>query len=317
MDLEMVLNELSFQPPALDVQTAKFWMSELVSTVLTATKVGVKRVLRTHSEFHATVLAPDYPLLRWRNDNSVDRELRRYFNTITTKSPFLVDLEGSETETESLLSEFRCEEEQVYGLGVAYLLEALALSVRSDSRWDTDRIKLVSMQLEDDQHFNSTLVEVIHASRVEHVQTHSNWILERLKLGIRHGTDLWNRRDELFPHLIFCESVKDQIYNLGADNPVLQQVRKRLFELETYCRDWQQGAFNKDNLPCKANPESEATLKQYSREHTFLCPDGKERLFSWHVYFTPGAGRIFFNPQAETKNFIIGHIGPKLPNVKF
>lgn len=35
------------------------------------------------------------------------------------------------------------------------------------------------------------------------------------------------------------------------------------------------------------------------------------------VYFTPGAGRIFFFPQAETRKFIIGHIGSKLPNVSY
>ena len=37
MDLEMVLNELSLLTPAGDIQTARQWMSELISTLRQAT----------------------------------------------------------------------------------------------------------------------------------------------------------------------------------------------------------------------------------------------------------------------------------------
>ena len=50
---------------------------------------------------------------------------------------------------------------------------------------------------------------------------------------------------------------------------------------------------------------------------TFLCPDGEERLFSWHVRYTPGAGRIHFLPLGPREGCLIGYIGHKLPTVKY
>jgi len=44
---------------------------------------------------------------------------------------------------------------------------------------------------------------------------------------------------------------------------------------------------------------------------TFLCPDGKERSFDFHLRFTPGAGRIYFYPK-QPGAIIVGYIGEKL-----
>src|SRR6266702_1020412 len=76
MDLEMVLNELSLRPLASDVQVARQRMSNLVSTIAAATKLGVGRVLRTHRDFNSEEIAPGYPVAKWRNDHEVDREAR-------------------------------------------------------------------------------------------------------------------------------------------------------------------------------------------------------------------------------------------------
>src|SRR6266700_2741161 len=76
MDLEMVLNELSLRPLASDVQVARQRMSNIVSTIAAATKLGVGRVLRTHRDFNSEEIAPGYPVAKWRNDHEVDREAR-------------------------------------------------------------------------------------------------------------------------------------------------------------------------------------------------------------------------------------------------
>ena len=59
------------------------------------------------------------------------------------------------------------------------------------------------------------------------------------------------------------------------------------------------------------------TLQQYGAQHTFQCPDGKPRVFSWHVPMTPGAWRLFFYPDGRKRKAFIGHIGSKLPNVSY
>ncbi len=47
-------------------------MSQLINTLRSPNIGCLKRVLRTHKEFHATELAPDYSLAQWRNDPKVD-----------------------------------------------------------------------------------------------------------------------------------------------------------------------------------------------------------------------------------------------------
>ncbi len=94
----MVLNELSLRPLANDVQGARQRMSDLVSTIAAATKLGVGRVLRTHRDFNSEEIAPGYPVAKWRNDHEVDREARSFFRTLTSKAPYLTDIVDPEIE---------------------------------------------------------------------------------------------------------------------------------------------------------------------------------------------------------------------------
>lgn len=94
------------------------------------------------------------------------------------------------------------------------------------------------------------------------------------------------------------------------------QVYKRLLELQRVA-EVMENKFNKE-VSTKATPESGATLERFSIEHTFLLPDGNTQIFSWHTRFTGDyAGRIFFHPVPEKKIIYVGHIGHKLPTVKY
>ncbi|MEA5621294.1 hypothetical protein VB711_26165, partial [Cronbergia sp. UHCC 0137] len=91
------------------------------------------------------------------------------------------------------------------------------------------------------------------------------------------------------------------------------------FELENYCKNWREGAFNLDHLASKATPESDSRLKELKEKLTFECPDGKKRIFSLHLRMTgAGAWRLHFFPQLEicsklgTGKIIIGYIGKKI-----
>src|SRR5712692_4022596 len=309
MELEMVLNDLSLRSPAPDIHIAPQWMSALISTAVAAVQHGVKQIIRTHSGFHATLLAPNYPLVSWLNDNSVDRDTRRYLLT-TTKFPFLVDLHDPNIQDNILLSEFSCDGEPAEGLGIAYLLEALPISVRSEQRWESSRLVLEAKQLQDDGSISTTRITIVHASDSGHLLEHDAWIQERRFTSVRDGSDLWNRRRSLFASVSFCDAVGKQVQGLHIGHPLLRPVIRRLFELENYCKNQQVGPFDPNSLPTRASPESQSTLQQFGRERTFLCPDGQERVFSWHVRLTPGAWRIHFSPGPDVGEIIVGYIGP-------
>lgn len=309
MDLDMVLNELSLRT-ANSVQTAKQWMLDLTETAQIATEHGVNNVLRVHSEFYTAEVATGYSVSDWLYDSSVDLEARLLLNAFITNGPLLDDLQDTQIEDRKLLSDFCHEEKAANGLGFAFLLECLALSLRTEPKWEVSSLVVEATWLEDDNNLNSETVTVVHASRLEHIHEHIAWIQNRLSRGVRDGLDLWNRRSELFPSLSFCETVSKQMQSLG--NPILRQVVKRLFELEGYCKTWTSGSFNPDELPSKATPESETRLQKFRQKLTFKCPDGEKRIFSLHVRMTPGAWRLHFCVELGPGQIIIGYIGPKI-----
>ncbi len=317
MDFDLILNELSLRNPASNEQIAQQRMSELIKTIKAVKAQGVNVSLRTKENFHTTLLAPNYPLRRWLND--ADQVERIFIKTLATKAPFSTDTGNSEIqdiENNSSLSEFRHQGEMAIGLGIAYVLDTIAISLLSEECWDCSRLELEFRCLNQDEELIHELVDIIHVSRSSHVQEHAvliHGIQQRIRQEVSDGVELWNRKEELFPRLEFCEDVSKQMQNLYPGNPMLRQVIKRLFELEDYCKIWTDGAFNSDNVSSKATPESESRLRQFKQELTFKCPDGEKRIFSWHLRMTgAGAWRLHFSEELGPGKIIIGYIGSKI-----
>lgn len=307
----MVLNELSLQTPAPDIPTAKQWMSELIQTLREATSSGVKRLLRTSNEINFIELAPKYPILKWRNEAS--REEKQFFTSLSTKAPFWTDA-SQEIQEQFDLSDVFYQGESARELGFVLLIDGLAVSFQSDSKWDCSCLDLQVSKLDEDGEIVDVVEEVKHASHRNHIQDHVDWIKKRLQVTVIDGQDLWNRRTELFPSLEFCDDVHDQLQNLSIKHPMLQNVAKRLFRLEEYCKCWITSRFSPDDVG-NCSPESQATLQQYPAERTFRCPDKEERLFSWHIKLANG-WRIYFLPIKPGK-VIIGYVGVHLRTVKY
>jgi hypothetical protein len=320
MDLEMVLNELSLRSPANDMQTARRWMGDFVDTVRQATKSGVKRVIRTEYNLRSTMLSYEngYTVGSWLKDNEVDQVVRTFFLGLVTPEPFLKDILDEEIRSNFDLSQFFYLEEEARGLGVAFLCNVLALSIRSDPRWNSSLLELKFVHFDGGGEVIDESVEVTHASHKDHVLEHAEWIKGRINKDIRDGSDLWEHREELFPSLLFCESVGNALEELSFGNSPLWLVEKKLFDLEKFCQQWQEqgGAFDLQKVPLKGSVESEAALKQYRQQHTFRCPDGEYRLFSLHIRIT-GYWRLHYFPVEENQQMIIGYIGEHLPTKKY
>ncbi len=317
MDFDLILNELSLRNPASNEQIAQQRMSELIKMIKAVKAQGVKVNLRTKENFHTIILAPDYPLGRWFND--ADQVERVFIKTLATKAPFSSDTGNSEIqdiENNSSLSEFRHQGEMALGLGIAYVLDTIAVSLLSEECWDCSRIEIEARRLDEDEQIIHEIVEIIHASRSNHVQEHAYKIQNRIRTGVIDGEDVWNRREELFPNLEFCNIVSKQLYNIRAGQLELQPVVKTLFELQNCCKNWNTGAFNVEGYALDESGESEPTLNKYGKERTFSCPDGKARLFERHVKLRFCNWRIHFFAVKPGK-VIIGYVGRHLPTVKY
>ncbi len=318
MDLEMVFNELSARTLAPDISTAQQWMSELISTMREAKSCGLKGI-RTQADFHVMVLAENYPLSRWRNDNEVNREERTFLRTLATKAPLSVDIPNLEIKikAENPDCELSLEDSQAEGFKVAYYLETLAISLKSESLWNSSRIKLELIQIDEQGELVQESLEVLHASQKNHVLEHADWIKNRLQSEMLNGMELWNRRDELFASMQFCNAGNKQLRRLRTGEKKLELVLEVLSILDNCAQNWQAGYFSLEGYPFEESGESEATLNQYWRERTFLCPDGEERLFERHVKLKECNWRIHFFPEVKTKKVIIGYVGIHLPTDKY
>jgi hypothetical protein len=305
--LDIVFNELSLQTPAADISTARQWMSEFIDTIRAVKPApGIKRKLRTRSDFFYSFLAPNYPIVKWLNDPDVDLEARRFLKGLQDKNDlWLQDIADPGIEV-------RYQGKQAIGLDYAFVFNAIALSLISDPEWDCSRLELEVTPVDENEELVTTNESIIHASRSDHAREHADWIEKRTRKEIRNGLDLWQRRGVLFPHLLFCDAVEKQLQSLLTEDPMLWSVEERLSQLENASQTWISGAVDQNTIPCKTSLESESRLKKFSQELTIKCPDEKERLFSWHVRMTPGAWRLHFCTELGPGKIIIGYIGPKI-----
>lgn len=302
MNLEMVFNELSLQTPAADIATARQWMSEFIDTIRAVKPApGIKRKLRTRNDFSHSLLAPNYRVVQWRNDSEVDPETRRFLRSLLDKNdPPLPDIADQGIEV-------RYQGKQAIGLDYAFVFKAMALSLTSDPQWDCSHLELEVTLVDDNEELLTTNENIIHASRSDHAREHA-------RKKIRDGVDLWQSKEVLFPHLVFCDAVEKQLQSILTEDPMLWSIKERLSQLENASKTWISGAFDKNTLPCLTSPESERRLNKFNEELTIKCPgpDEKKRLFSLHVRMTPGAWRLHFSTELGPGKIIIGYIGLKI-----
>ena len=69
--------------------------------------------------------------------------------------------------------------------------DALPVSLNSDTRWNCSRLVLAVTRLEDEELIDEHL-EIVHASRRNHVQEHADWIKNRIQIAVSDGVELWN-----------------------------------------------------------------------------------------------------------------------------
>lgn len=312
MSIDLILNDLSIVPLAADAYEARHRMTAFVSTLRQAIVARVNARLRVPTAFHVMLLAPGYRLAEWRNDAQVDRDERLFLIRLATNAPYLENLIVAADN--ALRYEFEVDAQKAEGCGVAYLLDGLSISFQSHSRWNVSHISVTVRSLDDAGNIEEEVAEIVHASHPEHVLEHQGWIQKRLTESVGTGAEMWERRSQFFPSLIFCDRVEKQVRELEYGTSMLQPVAKVLFDLEAACRMWTQGAFDVMLIPAKVSPESPATLHQFASERTFRCPDGVERVFDWHVKININAWRVhFYFDNAKPSSLIIGYIGKHLP----
>lgn len=307
--MDVFFNELSLKQ-ADHPEIAKEWMMNLMTVYKTAYEKGFKG-LRMPRSIAGELLAPDYTVAHWLNDRTVDQVVRLLFRS-QANYPFSEDILSQKSSEGNRLLEFSHDKRTAKGLGLAFLFGSLAMSLNNDTKWDRTSIQIHASYFSDEDDLTESEEAVRHCSKADHLEILGQWIETLMKPSIPNGKILWLKRGAFFPNLFFCRAIKDQISYFHENHPEFIQIKKRLFELEAYCREWNTEIFDHGKISSKTTPEHDTRLEKFKDQLTILCPDGKKRLFSWHLRFTPGAGRIYIYPDEGAKKIYVGYIGRKL-----
>ena len=309
----LVFNELSADEPAPTRQAARVWMKDMLEAVAALAGGRAANLTAVDSfDLYGMRLTTDYDLTGWLDDRAVDRELRIYFRTISTK---LDDLDtGEAVKDRFYLSEFHVEDRGAPGLGLAFLLGTAAVSLPSEERWRRVRIRLRYTWLENDGTERRRDVVAINVADRGHAAAAIDEMSNRARAALTASPALLaDRKRACFPHLGFGPDVDDQLARVPVE--MLHRIVAKLIVLDDAVRRWRRGAAESPVLP-KVHSESERTMQQYGDRRVFRSASGASETFRLHA-MVGDRYRIHLRIDRRDRSVEVGYVGEHLPTVKF
>lgn len=308
--MELAFNELSLHNLPASTALADMAMNEFIIILNELKKQNKKDVfIRTNYSLSEISIAENYHIKQWLTKNKM---LASIFLTAITAKPIIRDYPY-----------YLYNGQECQGFAFAHENDRLSISYNPHNEWDNDNYELERQFLEEeDLSYTKDFVKILHVSKKAHVNGHQAWIARHIKLrssnllaNIANGLELWNQKEMLFSHLIFCESVKSQISSISLKDANLATCVNKLLILNDYLTNIDKNAFDYTKIGIAMSGESQVTLDTYSQERTFQCSDGQDRVFELHIKLASWRIYIFHVPN-ENKCWV-GYIGKHLRTQKY
>lgn len=252
----MIVNELSFLSVENGQEEFNSIMSQFLSVCL---KIKAKK---KDNDFYYTQelfleeFAPGYTIYGWLNNPHVSRKEKDLFRKMTYKHQVL-------DKSQFLGSEFLIElpdgrSRSAIGCLAAYEAEGYVVSMQTDSLWKQEEIQGIYVSAAEDDK-KASIRNCCFAEHIESLEMEERRKTFRM---VSSGKELWEKRESLYPHLIFCECVRKQLEE-ARNSLHIKTIMKRLQILEDYFRDFD-GKFEKDKMGFGCREESESVKKMKS-----------------------------------------------------
>jgi len=313
-----MFNELSVQE--LDSKEAVIkTLENFVRGIIRAKEYNVTE-LRLHERsldnLYRINLYDNYRIDYWLKDSGVSDDIKDRFREIVTSNPLI-----KEDEMESVglynRSEFFKDLNgvitKVYGLGAAYICDTLSVSLYTHREWEKTEIQISHYYLDSEGEASTEEVLTKNFFNSDTFDYHIGWLNSIQQNSLSASYELWNRRVEFFPNLIFCQEIERQLEKIGVSK-MLFQIIERLRTLDNYARNWVEGDFNYEDVNNRTNlrvsPESHITLQKFGSSRKFSVPNRSKEIFSLHI--KTGELRFHFYPDNYEHKIYIGYIGTHL-----
>ncbi|MDE5777080.1 MAG: hypothetical protein K2I10_01010 [Lachnospiraceae bacterium] len=306
----MILNEISTNMHGCDIEDVKKQLSNFLHVCHELFDQNGDKSFYYADSMMVEPLTEDYTIHDWLKDANVPKKEKDFWRRLINsgaglhKSDFL--------QSEVILN---IDNNPVSSIGclAAYESNSYVISFSSREIWKANKIegKYITLQGEDLDIYITNVSDISHVNKMHKEEK------MRTKLHISSGKELWEKRRELFPHLVFCDSVRKQLDEARVSLQI-QSIMKRIQILEDYFEIYD-GNFQKEKVGygCRYESESVQNDEYLKNLRKFKTPYGKEEYFYWHISF-PGnyPGRIHFIPDEKQMVGIIGYIGKHLPTKK-
>lgn len=312
----LTLNDLSIHNTVDTEYNAKTQIDEFVlfCKSLQASSI-IDEIIFPESLFSMS-LCNGYGLTQWMNDANVSKIYRQFFRRFLDKYRRYYNTQSVDGEFSVLI-----DEQELTAVGCAFALEHdhVLLSLATNPFWKNKSISGEYTSLDEfgEVQISTQCIDNIWTSMSQDkiVSTYR----KELSADIASGQDLWDNRERLYPNLVFCENVKDQLFDDSEKYHIIA-VMKKLVRFQEYFSNCS-SSYDPKELGMGARTESEtvksdADLRDLRR---FKLPNGIEEYFFDHIGFSGkySAGRIHFLPDAPNKKCYIGYIGRHLQTKKF
>ena len=238
------------------------------------------------------------------------REEWLFFSKLATKVPLLRDLR------DDYIDRFRgCQGRDMPGVDGAPLVlcaisDGISIGLPSKPVWDGDRIEVAFDELLDDGEIEEVSEQVDQLSRSSHARSICERHLARIP-EIRDPGELWEKRNLVFPDLIFGPGVEG---DLRKNARLLGTIVGKLKALDQSAREWRDAGGPAPVWRTRVSPEKGTSMSnpQFRRARRFRSRLGTTELFEWHARFGD-SGRIHIRFDPESREVEVGYVGPHLP----
>ncbi len=245
------------------------------------------------------------------------RDQSLFLLRLSSKSPLLKDI-GQEVENHILGCEHASlPPEKGDPLVYCAITNGIAVGFPSKPYWDRDQLSVDFREIAEDGSFEESSEEIDNLSRSAHahlIATRHQIYFRNQQLLSADSLQLWEKRQELFPNLVFGPRLETDLKRLNRDK--INHVKTQLAKLDVSVAEWKEingpvpawrTKVTDESSPVKNNPK-------LRNARLFLTEDGNRQHFFWHARFA-NAGRIHlrFEKKKSLYKVEIGYIGPHLP----
>lgn len=240
------------------------------------------------------------------------REESVFFMSLSSKVPLVSDLD------QNIEDRFRACQAKTFSsedgapLVLCAITDGVAVGFPSDPIWDREKLTVKFDEMVSDGSVLEASESIDNVTRAEHARP----ICERHRIHLRHQissfTELWEKKGEAFPNLVFGPDVKRSLSAL--DDAFVQTIVNKLKSLDDTAAVWSD---TKSGLPpwgSKVTAERNSVMNnaELREARRFLSQHGTRELFEWHARFGR-SGRIHLRCSSRTYEIEIGYIGQHLP----